>query len=123
MSLVPLRKVWAILTVALRDTLPFCRISEFSRTSPRFAFVSRSIAVSLTSSPVAKFSGTSATFFPSTSPNDARMSNGRRVYPLTVVLSSLPRLISSAPSDSGLSSISPCGRMSSSALTTWLPSV
>ena len=52
MSLVPERNVCAIFTVALRETLPFCRRSEFSRTRPLLTFVSSSMAVSTTSSPL-----------------------------------------------------------------------
>ena len=51
MSLVPDRNVWAIFTIASSATVPCSIISEFSIVSPFVAFVSRSIAVSTSSSP------------------------------------------------------------------------
>ena len=52
MSLVPERNVWAILTTASSGTSARSQeLSEFSRDSPLVALVSRSIAVSTSSSP------------------------------------------------------------------------
>jgi hypothetical protein len=51
MSLVPERNVWAIFTTASSATDPHWSIKECSRANPLVALVSRSVAVSLSSSP------------------------------------------------------------------------
>ena len=103
MSLVPERKVWAILMLAVSATDPWRSNQDLSRTvRVGVGFqIHRRIDDQFASIIVVRHF---ADRFAQNVEKCSQISNDLRVYPLAAAFKSFPRLISSCPSDSGLSS-------------------